>query len=463
MTERIYNGEEGLAVRDKLNEIIDRVNSLNNVEDHANTIGNPHNTYASQVKQTNEPLGSNVQTALNDLDNRQRSLQGQWDAHNNAVNPNNLVAVDIPQSNKLLGENVQYALNDLVGLVTEVQDLLGDKADAYYIDGNHTRIQLHRGTNVPEINVPDSLMIAELWCHYTDGELWTKLTDGSIVMIGSKDFIMDAPKDGKTYSRKDGQWVEVSATIVSDNPPVEPIVGSLWYDTGSTAELYVYDGETWVSMTGAGGGGAGAADNVVLDDADPTMRNVALAREISTEGNGFWRQIYTTDLVTENNQPMFDAQGADDGIRNQKDANWYLLDLIEQTVDCVISDKPPEDPKDGDLWFCNLEDSMQFFVYHEDSDAWIPVAPPATIADRVAAGEDIQSGLVEAVGELETKVTALEGAVGEHSLIFNADRTTPRAGEFVTKDGGNQVVNTSIGRGHHSHCPRGQGRQQHCR
>ena len=43
------------------------------------------------------------------------------------------------------------------------------------------------------------------------------------------------------------------------------------------------------------------------------------------------------------------------------------------------------------------------------------VAPPATIADRVAAGEDIQSGLVEAVGELETKVTALEG-VGEHRL-----------------------------------------------
>ena len=82
------------------------------------------------------------------------------------------------------------------------------------------------------------------------------------------------------------------------------------------------------------------------------------------------------------------------------------------------------------------------FVFQEESDAWIPAAPPATIADRVAAGEDIQSGLVQAVGELETKVTALEGAVGEHSLIFNPDRTTPRAGEFVTKDGGNQVVNT---------------------
>ena len=336
MTKHIFNGEEGLAVRGKLNEIIDRVNALKDVENHAGQNGNPHNTYASQVKQVNEPLGPNVQTAIDDLHDRQRTLEGQWDSHNNTTNPNNLVAADIPQSNKLLGENVQFALNDLVGLVSEVQEMLDEKASIHYIDGMDTKIQLYRGTNVPEMNVPHTLMIAELWCHYTQGELWTKLTDGSIVMIGSKDFIMDAPKDGKTYARKDGEWVEVSATIVGDVPPVEPIVGTLWYDTGSTAELYVWDGTNWISMTGAGGGGADSADNVVLDDADPTMRNVALAREINDEGDGFWRQIYTSDLVTENNQPIFrDAQGrftkADQAvIRNQKDANWYLLDRIEE-------------------------------------------------------------------------------------------------------------------------------------
>ena len=82
------------------------------------------------------------------------------------------------------------------------------------------------------------------------------------------------------------------------------------------------------------------------------------------------------------------------------------------------------------FWFCNSENSMQLFVFHDDSDAWIPVAPPATIADRVAAGEDIQSGLVEAVGELETKVNALEGAVGEHSLVFSSGMT-PEDGEFT--------------------------------
>ena len=45
-------------------------------------------------------------------------------------------------------------------------------------------------------------------------------------------------------------------------------------------------------------------------------------------------------------------------------------------------------------------------------------------------GEEIQAGLVEAVGELETKVTALEGAVGEHSLVFST-ALTPRMASLL--------------------------------
>ena len=161
------------------------------------------------------------------------------------------------------------------------------------------------------------------------------------------------------------------------------------------------------------------------------------------------RAVLTTDMVETNPELIFrNAKGQFTSVgpgitelTNQLKVNRYLYDrMLERgvTIDVV----PPDIYAEGTFWFCNSESSMQLFVYHDESDAWIPVAPPATIADRVAAGEDIQSGLVEAVGELETKVTALEGAVGEHSLIFNPDRQTPRAGEFVTKDGGNQVVNT---------------------
>ena len=158
------------------------------------------------------------------------------------------------------------------------------------------------------------------------------------------------------------------------------------------------------------------------------------------------RATLTTDLVETNPGESFrDAKGrfrSTEGLEeltNQLKVNRFFYNwLLEQGV--TIDPAPPSSPDDGDLWFCNLESSMQLFVFHEDSDAWIPAAPPASIADRVAAGEDIQSGLVQAVGELETKVTALEGAVGEHSLIFNLAHPNPRAGDFVVKDNSNYPV-----------------------
>ena len=177
-------------------------------------------------------------------------------------------------------------------------------------------------------------------------------------------------------------------------------------------------------------------------------------RETENGATKEWSPI-TTDMVETNGQMMFrDSLGRFqptpeelDNLTNQLRVNRFIWDKI-QSLDIdksgiYIGPLPPseDDRANGMFWFCNSENSMQLFVFHEDSEAWIPVAPPATIADRVAAGEDIQSGLVQAVGELETKVTALEGAVGEHSLIFNLAHPNPRAGDFVVKDGSNYPVN----------------------
>ena len=160
------------------------------------------------------------------------------------------------------------------------------------------------------------------------------------------------------------------------------------------------------------------------------------------------RASLTTDLIETNPGITFrNAKGQfaspDPGVMeltNQLKVNRYLYDrMLESGV--TIDAAPPDTYADGTFWFCNSQDSMQLFVFHEDSDAWIPVAPPATISDRVAAGEETQGALVEAVGELESKVTALEGVVGEHSLIFNPNNANPRAGDFNIKNGANQVVN----------------------
>ena len=208
---------------------------------------------------------------------------------------------------------------------------------------------------------------------------------------------------------------------------------------------------------GGGGGGSGVIDlSKYVKRPDEDFEGKWLVyRETVGNNQGEWAPA-TTDLIETNGQLMFrDSKGRFaptpdelDELTNQLKVNRFIWDKI-QSLDIdksgiYIGPLPPseDDRANGMFWFCNSQDSMQLFVFHDDSEAWIPVAPPATISDRVAKGEETQGALVEAVGELETKVTALEGAVGEHSLIFNPNFANPRAGEFVTKDGGNQVVNT---------------------
>ena len=160
------------------------------------------------------------------------------------------------------------------------------------------------------------------------------------------------------------------------------------------------------------------------------------------------RATLTTDLIETNPGITFrNAKGQFASpdpdvteLTNQLKVNRYLYDrMVERGV--TIDVFPPDIRANGTFWFCNSEDTMQLFIFHEESDAWIPVAPPATISDRVAAGEEAQAGLIEAVGNLESKVTALEGAVGEHSLVFTTSNSSPRAGEFNLKNQANQMVN----------------------
>ena len=205
----------------------------------------------------------------------------------------------------------------------------------------------------------------------------------------------------------------------------------------------------------SGGGGSGVVDmsKYVKRPDDDFGGKWLLYRETPGNNTGEWAPA-TTDLIETNGMIMFrDINGRFaptpeelDELNTQLKVNRFIWEKIQKLdIDksgIYIGPLPPseDDRANGMFWFCNSQNSMQLFVFHDDSDAWIPVAPPATIADRVAAGEDIQSGLVEAVGELETKVTALEGAVGEHSLIFNLAHSNPRAGDFVIKDGSNYPV-----------------------
>ena len=362
----IQNGEEGLVVREKLNAVIGQTNKQ---WDHSTKQNNPHNVKAPQVKlePVLAPLSANEQ-------------------------------------------NVQDALEFLLGRFSE------SGGDWYltHIDGNHVYIEIKHGPDSEFPPTTADLQLAELKINHDEGQLWTRLADDTIVKIGDKDFITEAPLDGELYGRKDGDWHRVSLANVSDDMPDNPSEGDLWIDTKHTMELYAYiESSGWISMTGAGGGGGGTLpDNIVTDSIDGTIVNKLLGREVDDQGEGIWRPIYTDDIITRGAQPMF--RSLDTGrftkatdpsaIRDQQTANWFLYESMLEMGDVHVDIDPPDDPTDGDMWYDTVR--LELFVYAEG--AWLPCSP---LGARVDAGEILQAEILSRVEAGETKQAQIAGSV----------------------------------------------------
>ena len=121
----------------------------------------------------------------------------------------------------------------------------------------------------------------------------------------------------------------------------------------------------------------------------------------------------------------------ENGVTYEFKAEFQRWDVVKGTGNSVwITDELPDENyvSNGDLWFDNTEDTMQLFLWHEESGAWLPVAPPTTLEGRVEAGEATQQAIIAQIQEslieqakLQNKVNALEGVLGEHSLYLHHD------------------------------------------
>jgi hypothetical protein len=165
----------------------------------------------------------------------------------------------------------------------------------------------------------------------------------------------------------------------------------------------------------------------------------------------------TTDSIKVNPEPFRNARGQFVGtpeeladIENQRDVNNFLYQAINDIeageIDIppgtIVSEDPPEDAEEGQCWYDTGR--LELFVFAEDG--WFPCSP---LGARVDAGEALQAQILSRVeaGEeeqeqLKSKVKALEGAVGEHSLVFTMLNANVRDGEFNLKDGAMQLTNT---------------------
>ena len=84
---------------------------------------------------------------------------------------------------------------------------------------------------------------------------------------------------------------------VQETPPASPSMGDEWFDIGTTGELYVWDGDQWVSASGA-------SDN-------------KLEKELTTD-----------QIATNPEFPVSTAEDAPD-LKNQLEVNRWLSDRID--------------------------------------------------------------------------------------------------------------------------------------
>ena len=161
----------------------------------------------------------------------------------------------------------------------------------------------------------------------------------------------------------------------------------------------------------------------------------------------------------------------ENGVTYEFKAEFKRWDVVKGTGSSVwITDELPDEQytSNGDLWFDNTEDTMQLFLWHEESGAWLPVAPPTTLESRIEQGEKVQEQiLIEIahlmgetsalegrikVGEgvqqdiqsdvttLQNKVNALEGVVGQHRFDYDIGNKNPRAGQMNGQNEAMEIV-----------------------
>ena len=95
---------------------------------------------------------------------------------------------------------------------------------------------------------------------------------------------------------------------------------------------------------------------------------------------------------------------------------------------------------------------MQLFIWHEGSEAWIPVAPPTTLEGRVSTGEATQAAIIEQIQEslqvqadILLKVGELEvqkGSVARYTVKGTDFAVATRAGQMYVSSANAEDVTT---------------------
>ena len=290
-----------------------------------------------------------------------------------------------------------------------------------------------------------------------DGKQGPAGTKGNQGKKGEKGLKGSDGDDGVGISRIDQDSVDGSIVVYLTDGNSYTIEMPLVDNEGNLAKE--------VHFKSGGGGGSGVVDlsGYVKRPSNTHDGKWLLYREADGTNQGEWTPA-TTDLIETNGQLMFrDINGRFaptpeelDELTTQLKVNRFIWEKIQEldlkAGGIAISPDPPSEPDNGMFWFDNSEDVMQLFIWHEDSDAWLPVAPPTTLEGRVDAGEatqqaiiaqiqeslQVQADILLKVGELEVQ----KGSVARYKVKGTDFAVATRAGEMYVNSANAEDVTT---------------------
>lgn len=140
-----------------------------------------------------------------------------------------------------------------------------------------------------------------------------------------------------------------------------------------------------------------------------------------------WYQVTDPDFDYDNPDP----EGLDLYIWTETSTDtfeWVLF--VSEIPDgaVIIKGEAPDQEEDqvgnGSLWFDNSEDTMQLYVWHKESGAWIPVAPPSTLEGRVATGEATQQAIIDQINVSLEEQSALRNKTSKQLSKDEANNVT---------------------------------------
>ena len=119
----------------------------------------------------------------------------------------------------------------------------------------------------------------------------------------------------------------------------------------------------------------------------------------------------------------------------------------------IVDDTPPDEPKEGDLWWDSSPDSLTLFVY--EGTAWVPAAPPVSL-DGINATIDaaliVQNDLLARVASGEIKQAQIElsleelsitkGSVSRYQVKGTSFALASRNGELYLNNSDPELVTT---------------------